>query len=64
MTSRKNKFGFDTIETPAVSGRSRSPGPMGAAVREAAEDLRQSTDAKVEQRRQNSEDAKTLRAAR
>ena len=64
MSGRKNKFGFDAIETPSISGRSRSPGPMGTAVREAAEDLRQSTDAKVEQRRKNSEDAKTLRAAR
>lgn len=64
MTGRKNKFGFDPIDAPTTPTRERSPGPMGAAVREAAADLRQSTDAKVEQRRQNSEDAKTLRAAR
>ncbi len=64
MADRKNKFGFEPIEAPAAKERTRSPGPMGTAVREAAEDLRQSTDAKVEQRRRNSEDAKVLRAAR
>ncbi|WP_308418332.1 ParB/RepB/Spo0J family partition protein [Palleronia aestuarii] len=37
---------------------------MGAAVREAAEDLHASTEAKVEQRRRNAEDAKAFRAAR
>ncbi len=64
MTDRKNKFGFEPLEPPSAPGRTRAPGPMGAAVREAAEDLRQSTDAKVEQRRRNSEDAKALRAAK
>jgi ParB family chromosome partitioning protein len=36
---------------------------MGAAVREAAGSLQDSTDAKVEQRRRNAEDAKLFRAA-
>ncbi|MGB0904850.1 MAG: ParB N-terminal domain-containing protein [Mangrovicoccus sp.] len=36
---------------------------MGAAVREAAESLAETTEAKVEQRRQNAEDAKAYRAA-
>lgn len=63
MTS-KNKFGFEPIETKSSSSpRRRSPGPMGMAVREAAESLQESTETKVEQRRQNSEDAKDYRAA-
>ncbi len=60
----KNKFGFDAVPTPAPTSRkSRSVGPMGAAVREAAESLQEATDAKVAQRRQNAEDAKAFRAA-
>ncbi|SFJ83032.1 ParB/RepB/Spo0J family partition protein [Jannaschia pohangensis] len=62
MTS-KNKFGFDPVETPAPIRRDRRPGPMGAAVRETAESLSESTDAKIEQRRRNAEDAKAFRAA-
>lgn len=64
MTS-KNKFGFDAIEaSPAKPGpRVRTVGPMGAAVREAAESLQETTEAKVEQRRRNAEDAKSFRAA-
>lgn len=62
MTSR-NKFGFAPVEPEAKSGRNRSPGPMGAAVREAAESLAESTEVKMEQRRRNAEDAKAWRAA-
>ena len=61
--SKKNKFGFDPVEPAAVTPRTRNVGPMGAAIRDTAENLSQSTDAKVEQRRQNAEDAKTYRAA-
>lgn len=61
--SSKNKFGFEPIETKSVKPRDRSVGPMGAAVRDAAQTLTDSTEAKVEQRRQNAEDAKTYRAA-
>ncbi len=62
MTS-KNKFGFAPIEPLETKSRDRSVGPMGAAVREAAESLQETTEAKVEQRRQNAEDAKKFRAA-
>ncbi|MBV1896215.1 MAG: ParB N-terminal domain-containing protein [Rhodobacteraceae bacterium] len=60
----KNKFGFETLDTSTVTQRrSRTPGPMGAAVREAADSLQGTTDAKVEQRRQNAHDAKAFREA-
>lgn len=60
----KNKFGFESLETKAVMPRpERSVGPMGAAVREAAESLQETTEAKVEQRRRNAEDAREFRAA-
>ncbi|MBM7070404.1 ParB N-terminal domain-containing protein [Actibacterium sp. 188UL27-1] len=63
MTSN-NKFGFGPLETKSIPTRAeRSVGPMGAAVREAAESLGNATDAKVEQRRRNAEDAKAFRAA-
>ncbi|KNG92170.1 ParB/RepB/Spo0J family partition protein [Pseudaestuariivita atlantica] len=61
--SKKNKFGFGPLDPPAPVKRDRSVGPMGAAVREVAESLTQSTEAKVEQRKQNAEDAKSWRAA-
>lgn len=61
--SSKNKFGFAPMETKSAKPRDRSVGPMGAAVRDAAESLTESTDAKVEQRRQNAMDAKAYRAA-
>lgn len=62
--SSKNKFGFAPIDEEKVSGRrDRSPGPMGAAVRDVAENLQEATEAKVEQRRRNAEDAKTYRDA-
>lgn len=62
--ANKNKFGFEPIaEQPAKSDRKRSVGPMGAAVREVAESLQESTEAKVEQRRQNAVEAKEFRQA-
>lgn len=60
----KNKFGFAPLETKSIEPpRERSVGPMGAAVREAAESLQGSTEAKIEQRRRNSDDAKAFRVA-
>lgn len=61
--SKKNKFGFDPLTSDQPKPRSRSVGPMGAAIRDTAENLTQSTEAKVEQRRQNAEDAKIYRSA-
>ena len=62
--SSKNKFGFDALETKSLPPRrERSPGPMGKAVRETAESLQETTEAKVEQRRRNAEDARTFRQA-
>ncbi|APE45649.1 chromosome partitioning protein ParB (plasmid) [Sulfitobacter alexandrii] len=62
--SSKNKFGFAPVEPSAERPtRSRSVGPMGAAVRDAADSLQESTAAKVEQRRRNSEDAEAWRTA-
>lgn len=61
--SNKNKFGFAPVETAEKKPRSRSVGPMGAAIRDTAENLGASTEAKVEQRRLNAEDAKTYRSA-
>lgn len=64
MTGSKNKFGFDPIDPKSDAGRrDRSVGPMGAAVREAAASLAETTEAKIEQRRRNAEDAKAWRAA-
>ena len=59
----KNKFGFGPIETPDTPKRKREVGPMGAAVREAAGSLAESTESLVEQRRQNASDAKEWRRA-
>ena len=59
--ARKNKFGIEPLDVDVK--RARSVGPMGAAVREAADDMQAATDAKVEQRRQNAADAKAFRAA-
>lgn len=62
--SSKNKFGFAPLETKSVpQRRDRNPGPMGAAVRDVADNLQETTEAKVAQRRQNAEDAKAFRAA-
>lgn len=63
--SRTNKFGFEPLETKSDGPRrERSPGPMGVAVRDVAENLSETTEAKVAQRRQNAEDAKMFREAR
>ena len=60
----KNKFGFGPLDVDAPAPRrDRTPGPMGAAVRDAAESLHEATETKVEQRRRNAEDAKTYRTA-
>ncbi|HBM58723.1 MAG TPA: chromosome partitioning protein ParB [Citreicella sp.] len=61
--SGKNKFGFGPIAADPVSPRRRDVGPMGAAVREAASSMTESTESLVEQRRQNAQDAKAFRAA-
>ena len=62
--TQKNKFGFAPLETKSMPvSRDRSVGPMGAAVRETAESLQEATEAKVEQRRRNAEDAKAFRSA-
>ena len=54
--SSKNKFGFAPVEAPTSgSRRNRQPGPMGAAVRDVAENLQEATEAKIEQRRRNAE---------
>ncbi|GLQ35983.1 chromosome partitioning protein ParB [Amylibacter marinus] len=60
----KNKFGFDDL-TPdkAPRPRKRNLGPMGAAVRDAAENLTETTNVKMEQRKQNATDAKAYRRA-
>ncbi|MGS4946131.1 ParB N-terminal domain-containing protein [Meridianimarinicoccus sp. RP-17] len=63
MTGSKNKFGFDPIDPKPAAKRERNVGPMGAAVREAAASLAETTEAKIEQRRKNAEDAKAWRAA-
>ena len=62
MTGR-SKFGFEPLEPASVKPRKREVGPMGAAVREAAGSLAESTETLVEQRRQNASDAKAFRAA-
>lgn len=63
--SSENKFGFGPLDAaPPAPKRSRSVGPMGAAVRETAGSLQDSTDALAEQRKQNSRDAKAYAAAR
>lgn len=61
--SKNNKFGFGPLETPQEPKRDRSVGPMGAAVRDAAESLQEATEAKVEQRRRNAQDARAFRDA-
>ena len=60
----RNKFGFGPLEDPpAPKPRRREVGPMGAAVREAASSLSESTEGLVEQRRQTAADAKAWRIA-
>ena len=60
----RNKFGFDPLETKSETpARRRAPGPMGAAVREAAESFGTATEAKIEARKRNAEDARRWREA-
>ncbi|QDA36330.1 chromosome partitioning protein ParB (plasmid) [Paracoccus liaowanqingii] len=59
----KSKFGFEPLAPDSVKPRKREVGPMGAAVREAAGSLAESTESLVEQRRQNATDAKSFRTA-
>ncbi len=62
--SKSNKFGFEPLPEDLPSAKSnRRPGPMGAAVREAAQSLTETSEAKVEQRKANATDAKAYRAA-
>ena len=62
--SGKNKFGIAPIEVKSTTPRrERAPGPMGTAVRDVAETVQEATEAKVEQRRRNAEDAKLYRSA-
>ncbi|MBM3605616.1 MAG: chromosome partitioning protein ParB [Alphaproteobacteria bacterium] len=59
----KGKFGFEALAPADIKPRKRDVGPMGAAVREAAGSLAESTESLIEQRRQNATDAKAFRAA-
>ena len=60
-----NKFGFTPIDDSDLKKtRRRDVGPMGAAVRETADSLNESTENRVEQRRRNASDAKEFRKAR
>ncbi|QDL93810.1 chromosome partitioning protein ParB (plasmid) [Paroceanicella profunda] len=64
--SSRNRFGFDVPSTPSSAGstqRNRGSGPMSAAVRDAAENLQESTEAKMEARRRNAAEAREFRAA-
>ena len=63
--SRKNKFGFDSVDAIPVgkAPRRRGTGPMSTAVRETAETVRDQTEAMVEARRQNATDAREYRDA-
>lgn len=58
-----NKFGIAPLETKSAEPRRRASGPMGAAAREAAESLEEATEAKVQARRRNAEDARRWREA-
>jgi len=62
--TKGNKFGFEPLaQSLNKSKKDRTPGPMGVAVREAAENLTEATSAKLEQRKQNASDAKAFRDA-
>ncbi len=62
--SGNNKFGFGPVDAEQVKPRKREVGPMGAAVRETASTLSESSENLMEQRRQNAVDAKAYRAAK
>lgn len=63
--SRKNRFGFESIDEIPVgkAPRRRGTGPMSTAVRETAENVQQSTEAMVETRQKNAVDAREYRTA-
>ena len=64
MATKGNRFGIGPADPIEVVGRKpREIGPMGAAVREAASSLQASSEAMVEQRRQNVVDAKAFHQA-
>ncbi len=63
--AKGNKFGIAPVDAPqAAARRAKEVGPMGAAVRDAASHMVSSSEALVEQRRQNAAEAKELRTAR
>ena len=61
---KKSRFSIAAIEPEAAEVRKRGGGPMSAAVRETAESLTEATEAKIEARKRNAEDAKAFRLAR
>lgn len=64
MSSKGNRFGIGPVdEVETAPRRPRDVGPMGVAVRDTASSLQASSDALVEQRRQNAADAKSFRQA-
>ena len=64
MGTKGNRFGIGPADPIDVAPRkAREIGPMGAAVREAASSLQASSEAMVEQRRQNAADAREFRQA-
>ena len=64
MATKSNRFGIGRADPiDLVPRRTREVGPMGAAVRKAASSLQASSEAMVEQRRQNAADAKEFRQA-
>ncbi|MEL7464841.1 MAG: chromosome partitioning protein ParB [Pseudomonadota bacterium] len=60
---KKSRFRISASVSEPVE-RQRGSGPMSAAVRETAESLADSTEAKVEARKLNAQDAKAFRSAR
>lgn len=64
MATKGNRFGIGPADPVDNAPRkARDVGPMGAAVRDAASSLQASSDAMVEQRRQNAVHAKEFRQA-
>lgn len=63
MSGKGNRFGIGPVDMPVPPRRQRDPGPMGVAVRETAISAQESSEALVEQRRQNASDARSWRAA-
>ncbi len=64
MAIKGNRFGIGPVDpVDAAPRKPRDVGPMGAAVRDAASSLQASSDAMVEQRRQNAVQAREFREA-